>query len=116
MKIKDIVQALNAEVLVGKEFLDQEIIEYAASDLLSDILTYAKEGYLLITGLTSSQVVRTAELTGAVAIVFVRGKNPPKEALELAKLHYIPVLRTEKLMFESCKKIVEKMQEDEKDE
>lgn len=109
MKIKDVFRILDAEVLIGEEFLDMEIIEFAASDLLSDILAYTKEGYLLITGLTSSQVVRTAEITGALGIVFVRGKFPTQEAIGLAKSHNIPLLRTEKLMFETCKKIVQKL-------
>lgn len=54
MRIKDIVQVLYAEVLIGEDLLDQEIIEFAASDLLSDIFTFTKEGYVLLTGLTSS--------------------------------------------------------------
>ena len=116
MKVEDLLQILDAEVLVGEEFLNREIIEFAASDLLSDILAYANEGYVLLTGLTSSQVVRTAELTGALAIVFVRGKFPAQEAVGLAKSHHIPLLRTERLMFESCKKISQGLKEEKKDE
>ena len=71
MKVKDLIRVLDAEVLCGEDFLDQEIIDFGASDLLSDILAYSKDDYVLLTGLTSSQVVRTAELTGAIAIVFV---------------------------------------------
>ncbi len=107
MKVKDLICLLDAEVLCGEDFLDQEIIDCGASDLLSDILAYSKDNYVLLTGLTSSQVVRTAELTGAIAIVFVRGKLPPQEAIGLAKSHHIPLLKTDNLMFESCKKIVE---------
>ena len=69
-----------------------------------------------MTGLTSSQVVRTAELTGALAVVFVRGKFPDQEAIGLAKSHHIPLLRTKKLMFESCKKIAQEQKEEKKDE
>jgi predicted transcriptional regulator len=116
VKISEVTKILGAEVLFGENLLDQEITEFAASDLLSDILTFTKEGYFLLTGLTSPQVVRTAELTGAIAILFVRRKYPPQEALGLAKSHLIPILRTEKLMFESCKKIVEGLNKVKKDE
>jgi len=116
VKISEVTKILGAEVLFGENLLDQEITEFAASNLLSDILTFTKEGYFLLTGLTSPQVVRTAELTGAIAILFVRGKYPPQEALGLAKSHLIPILRTEKLMFESCKKIVEGLNKVKKDE
>jgi len=116
MKIKDVFQVLDAEVLVGEEFFDREIIDFAASDLLSDILTFSKEGYILLTGLTSYQVIRTAELTGAIAVVFVRGKFPTSDALALARAHHITILRTEHLMFESCKKIVQGLVKEKKDE
>ncbi len=109
MEVKDLIRVLDAEVLCGEDFLDQVIIDFGASDLLSDILAYSKDNYVLLTGLTSSQVVRTAELTGAIAIVFVRGKLPPQEAIGLAKSHHIPLLKTDNLMFGSCKKIAEEL-------
>jgi len=114
MEVKDLIRVLDAEVLCGEDFLDQEIIDFGASDLLSDILAYSKDNYVLLTGLTSSQVVRTAELTGAIAIVFVRGKLPPQEAIGLAKSHHIPLLKTDNLMFASCRKIAEELKKEEK--
>jgi len=114
MKIKDLIRVLDAEVLCGEDFLDQEITDFGACDLLSDILAYSKDEYVLLTGLTSAQVVRTAELTGAIAIVFVRSKLPPQEAIGLAKSHQIPLLKTDNLMFSSCRKIVEELMKEEK--
>ena len=107
MKIRDIVRILEAEILCCENCLGKEISDFAASDLLSDVLAYEKDNYLLLTGLTSQQVVRTAEITGAVAIVLVRGKLPPQEAIGLAKSHNIPLIMTDKSMFDSCGKINE---------
>ena len=59
MKVKDLIRVLDAEVLCVEDFLDQAIIDFGASDLLSDILAYSKDNYVLLTGLTSSQVVRS---------------------------------------------------------
>jgi predicted transcriptional regulator len=109
MKIKDIANILDAEILCGEEFLEQETKEFCACDILSDILGHSKEDCVILTGLTSSQVIRTAELTGAIAIVFVRSKLPPPNAIGLAKSLHIPLLRVNKLMFESCKIIVEEL-------
>jgi len=106
MKVKDLIRILDAEVLCGEDFLDQEITDFGASDLISDILAYSKNDYVLLTGLTTPQIIRAAELTGAIAIVFVRGKLPPQEVLGLAKSHHIPLLKTDSIMFYSCKKIV----------
>ena len=107
MKIRDVVCILEAEILCCENCLGKKVANFAASDLLSDVLSYKKENYLLLTGLTSQQVVRTAEITGAVAIVFVRGKLPAQEAIGLAKSHNIPLMMTDKSMFDSCRKIVE---------
>lgn len=109
MVVGDLINILNAEILCGRKYLDKEIKDFGACDLLSDILAYSKEDYVLLTGLTSLQVVRTAEITGAIAIVFVRGKLPSPEAIGLAKSHHIPLLKTDELMFNSCRKITEEL-------
>ena len=114
MKIKDIVAILDAEVLVGENYLNQEIEEFAASDLLSDVLALSKENFLLLTSLTSQQVVRTAEIAGGIGVVFVRGKTPEQEAIGLARSHHIPLLMTSKSTFDACRKIVEAKNKQEK--
>ena len=48
MKVKDLIRLLDAEVLCGEDFLDQEITDCGASDLLSDILAYSKDNYILL--------------------------------------------------------------------
>ena len=55
-----------------------------------------------MTGLTNPQVVRTAEMAGIVAIVFVRGKLPPRETIALAEEKGIPLLASRYTMYESC--------------
>ena len=82
--------------------LDLEIQMGCGADLMSDVLSYIKSGALLLTGLTNSQVVRTAEIAEIVAICFVRGKRPTDEMVELAKEKDIPLLCTSMLMYESC--------------
>ena len=63
MTLKEIKEILNCDVLCGEEMLDSTQIEKAfAADLLSDVLAYAKEGTLLVTGITNQQVVRTVEM------------------------------------------------------
>jgi hypothetical protein len=57
---------------------------------------------LLMTGLTNPQVVRTAEMAGVAAIVFVRSKLPPPETIALAAEKSIPLLASKYTMFETC--------------
>ncbi len=72
------------------------------ADLMSDVLAFTHAGTLLLTGLANPQVVRTAEMAGIKAIVFVRGKVPPPETVALAKEKGIPLLATRFTLYESC--------------
>ena len=114
MKIKEIVQILDAEVLTGEHYLDKEIEEFAISDLLSDVLALSKENFLLLTGLTTQQVIRTTEIAGGIGVVFVRGKTPEPETIGLARSHHIPLLMTSKSAFDACQAIIEAINNKEK--
>ncbi len=72
------------------------------ADLMSDVLAFTHDGTLLLTGLTNPQVVRTAEMAGIRAIVFVRGKLPPPETVTLAESKGIPLLATRYTLYEAC--------------
>ncbi len=102
MTLKKIKELLKAEVICGHDSLGIEISFAGASDLMSDVLAFGKPGMLLLTGLSNLQSVRTAEIIEAKAIVYVRGKMPDKEGIELAKKKGIPILTTKLMMYTAC--------------
>ncbi len=102
MKISEIASLLNAEVLCGNGELDREVKSACGCDMMSDVLAFVKEQAVLITGLCNPQVVRTAQMMDMVCIVFVRGKRPPKEVVELAEKADIVVLATNERMYVAC--------------
>ena len=102
MTLREIKELLQAEVICGEEKLDLEVSVAGGSDLMSDVLAFAKPGILLLTGLTNAQSVRTADIIEAKAIVYVRGKKPDKEGIELAKAKGIPILSTKLMMYTAC--------------
>jgi predicted transcriptional regulator len=102
MKLADIVQTLEGKFLACEGQLDKVIHTCAASDLMSDILAALSEGCLLLTGLTTVQVIRTAVVAGVSAVVFVRGKQPPQEVVALASEQGLPLITTPRSMFVSC--------------
>jgi predicted transcriptional regulator len=103
MKLKEIIETLQAKVVVHDDTMpDKEITMVCGSDLMSDVLSFIKPGALLLTGLTNSQVARTAEMADIVSICFVRGKMPLQETIDLAKEKSISLLSTGHTMFESC--------------
>ena len=102
MKLKEVRDILNAEVLCGEELLDAEVRSACGSDLMSDVLAYVQNQALLLTGLVSPQVVRTAEMMDMSCIVFVRGKQPDENILNLARDRDMAVLATGERMYNAC--------------
>jgi predicted transcriptional regulator len=102
MKLLQIVETLEAKVLTGDHLLEKDIDTCGASDLMSDILAGLSEGCILLTGLTTVQVIRTAMVAGVGAVVFVRGKTPPQEVIDLAENQDLPLLSSPYSMFVSC--------------
>jgi predicted transcriptional regulator len=102
MQLRKIKEVLQAEIVCGEDFLDQEVRFAGGSDLMSDVLAFGKPGILLLTGLTNSQSVRTASIIDASGIVYVRGKKPDEEGKTLAKEMGIPLLTTKFMMYEAC--------------
>ena len=105
MKISQIQELLNAEVICGEDQLDKEVNSACGSDMMSDVLAYVKDQAVLLTGLVNPQVVRTAEMMDMVCIVFVRSKVPTEEMITLAKEHGMVLLKTRKRMYEACGKL-----------
>jgi predicted transcriptional regulator len=102
MKLSEIRDILQCEVLTGDDGLSQEVDTVVASDGMSEILAFARPGALMITGLTNVQSVRTADIAAARAIVYVRGKRPNDAAIALARKQGMPVLATRLGMFDVC--------------
>ena len=102
MKISAIKELLNAEVIYGEEFLDREANSACGSDMMSDVLAFVKDQAVLLTGLTNTQVIRTAVMMDMVCVVFVRDKQPTEEMLELARTHGIAILASPLRLYDAC--------------
>ena len=102
MKLYEIKDILKASVLSGEMQLDRAITGGGGADLMEDVLAAAAEGAVLLTGLTTEQVLRTALIAGVGAIVFVRGKTPDEKVLRLAESYKLPVLLTDYSLFVAC--------------
>ncbi len=102
MKLKEIREILKAEVLVGEDQMETVILGGGGADLMEDVLTAVAKGAVLLTGLTTEQVFRTAKVADVGAIVFVRGKKPNQKVVELAQNHDLPILLTSYSLFVAC--------------
>jgi predicted transcriptional regulator len=102
MKIYEIKEILKATVLTGEEQLSQTVVAGGGADLMDDVLSAVAEGGALLTGLTTEKVLRTAKIAGVTVIVFVRGKEPNENVLQLARSYELPVLTTKYSLFVAC--------------
>jgi predicted transcriptional regulator len=109
MRLQDILTLTQADILVAgvtqpnhQNILNREVRVAFGADLMSDVLRYDVAQGLLITGLINPQIVRTAEMADASAILMVRGKKPLSETLQLAAEVNIPIIGTQMTMFETC--------------
>ena len=102
MTLSEVRDVLNAEVLTGEDLLDAEVHSACGSDLMSDVLAYVHNQSLLLTGLVSPQVIRTAEMMDMCCVIFVRGKRPDDSILQLALDRGLAVLATDMRMYQAC--------------
>ncbi|MDO4733604.1 MAG: DRTGG domain-containing protein [Bacillota bacterium] len=102
MTIQDLVDYLDAAVLCGEDMLAQPVHSACGSDLMSDVLAFVKDRTVLITGLTNTHVIRTAEMLDIGCIVFSRGKKPGEDMLEMAREQGICMLSTKHTTYVTC--------------
>ena len=102
MKLSEVKDILEAEILVGQDRLDQTLFAGGGADLMEDVLSAVTEGCVLLTGLTTEKVIRTAKVAGVGAVVFVRGKQPDADMVQLARTCDMPILLTRYSLFVAC--------------
>ena len=102
MTVQEICRLLEAKVLCCHHSLGREVKSACGSDLMSDVLAFVKDHTVLLTGLNTSQAIRTAEMLDVTCIVFVRGKKPSEDVLNMAEERDIPIMTTYYSMYDAC--------------
>jgi hypothetical protein len=107
MTVSEAVSLLEGQFYCGEDKGDLEILSACGSDLMSDVMAFVKDQVLLLTGLVNPQVIRTAELLDIHAIIFVRGKNPSMDMIDMARESDIILGGTKHPLFVACGKLYE---------
>jgi predicted transcriptional regulator len=102
MKLKEIVELIDGTIFYNNPNLAIEIKGGCGADLMSDVLASVQPDAILLTGLCNPQVVRTAQMADIRAIIFVRGKQPSSDTIELAEQEELPLISSPYGMFELC--------------
>lgn len=101
LKLQILIEKLEAQLHTGE--FDKVLPSYAfGSDLMSDVLTLDNQEILLITGLSNSQTIRTAEMADIEIVIVARGKEITPEMKILASEHDITLLSSPYSLFKIC--------------
>ncbi|MDD3802786.1 MAG: DRTGG domain-containing protein [bacterium] len=97
MKVSQIKEKLNLEYVVQS---DNEAVSGYASDLLSVVMGKVKPQSVWLTVQTHKNIVAVAKMADISAIVICDGFSPDDDTVEAAQKENIPILKTDKGVFE----------------
>jgi hypothetical protein len=107
MTVTETVKILEGQFFCGEAKADTEVASACGADLMSDVMAIVQDRVLLLTGLVNPQVIRTAELLDIHCIIFVRGKTPTRDMIDMAEEADIILGGTKLPMFLACGKLYE---------
>jgi predicted transcriptional regulator len=107
MTVAEAVKILDGQFFYGEDRASIEITSACGADLMSDVMAFVKDRVLLLTGLVNPQVIRTAELLDIRCIIFVRGKTPSRDMIDMAEESEIILAGSKLPMFLACGKLYE---------
>lgn len=102
MTLADLIELVEGRLLTHGVELERPLSGGYAADLMSDVLASSEPNAVLLTGLCTQQVIRTAQMADIAAVVLVRGKHPVPEMIELAEREGLPLISSPYGMFELC--------------
>ena len=100
MKVSELMGLLELELIAGKDGIDNEISGGYIGDLLSFVMSHAREKNIWITIQGHINSVAVASLLGISAIVLAEKSEADSEMIKKADEEAIPILRTDKSSFE----------------
>lgn len=84
MKINNLLELTEGQIVAGKTAEHVEIERAFSSDLMSDVLTLDDHHIVLITGLANVQLIRTVEMADVPVVLLCRNKKATTEMVDLA--------------------------------
>ena len=105
MKVSELAEKTGLNSL--NKYEDRETEGVYISDMVSDIITGAQANGILITLQTHKSLIAAANLVDTAAVVFVRGKKPSKDVVDLANKANIGLFVTDADTWSYAKQVFE---------
>ena len=107
MKVSELIEKLNLDILTQKGFEDREVTGCFIGDLLSHVMGKATEGDAWITIMNNINIVAVASLTEAACVLLCEGVSADEKIIEKADGEGIIILKSDLAAFELAVKISE---------
>jgi predicted transcriptional regulator len=107
MKLRELIEKLNLELKSASTALDADVKYAYSSDILSDVMSHARDGSIWITLQTHRNIVSVAMLKSLAGIILIGGRNPDDETLKKANEENVAILSTGLTTFEIVGKLYE---------
>lgn len=107
MVVKDLAEALELEVLAGREGMDKQVKGAYVCDLLSWVMSRLQQGNCWITIQTHVNIVAVAVLGEASCIIIPENAQVDENTLEKADSEGIPILRSPLSAYQLAQRISE---------
>lgn len=107
MNLRTIVRHLGAAVLTPDLPLEQPVERVWAGDRMSDLISAAGPGTLVVTNLGGLPVLRAVALMEATAVCFTEGAAPESDVVAAAAAHGTVLLASPAPLFETCGRLYE---------
>ncbi|MGC2061719.1 MAG: hypothetical protein WA610_01985 [Thermodesulfovibrionales bacterium] len=100
MKLQELADSLSLEVMTPITGLNREVTGGYVSDLISDVIGNAKEGFVWITFQVHLNIVAAASLKDLSGIILVNNRRPQPETLQRASEENVVIMTTPLPAFE----------------
>jgi len=101
MTLERVINELGLERLTPLGTGEQRSVRWGyCSDLLSDVMAHARAGDIWITLQTHQNIVAVALMTDVAGVIFPRGLAADADTLEKATREGVPLLASERTVFE----------------
>jgi hypothetical protein len=94
MKLQEIIDSLSLKVENPSANLNREVNGAYVSDMMSDVMGNAKDGFIWITIQVHVNVIAVASLKNLSGIILVNNRVPAEDTLKKAIAENIPIMTT----------------------
>ena len=109
MKVSELIEKLNLELLTEKGYEDRDVTGCYIGDLLSHVMGKASEGDAWITIMNNINIVAVASLTDCACVILSEGISADNKIIEKADSEGIIIVKSDLTAYALAVKISESL-------